>query len=127
MFGNDYPTADGTGMRDYIHVTDLAKGHVAALGYLRQHPGLLTVNLGSGRPASVLQLIASFARASGRTIPYEVTERRAGDLAQYWAEPALAERLLGWRAELDLDRMCADAWRWQDGEARRRSAAAPAA
>lgn len=126
VFGNDYPTADGTGMRDYIHVTDLAKGHVAALKYLRQHPGVLTVNLGSGRPASVLQLIASFARASGRTIPYEVTERRAGDLAQYWAEPALAEQLLGWRAELDLDRMCADAWRWQDGEARRR-AAAPAA
>lgn len=127
VFGNDYPTVDGTGMRDYIHVTDLAKGHLAALRYLRQHPGLLTVNLGSGRPASVLQLVDSFARASGRPIPYEVAERRAGDLAQYWAEPALAERLLGWRAELDLDRMCADAWRWQDGEARRRAAAAPAA
>ncbi len=127
VFGNDYPTVDGTGMRDYIHVTDLAKGHLAALRYLRQHPGLLTVNLGSGRPASVLQLVDSFARASGRPIPYEVAERRAGDLAQYWAEPALAERLLGWRAELDLDRMCADAWRWQDGEARRRAGAAPAA
>ena len=127
VFGNDYPTVDGTGMRDYIHVTDLAKGHLAALRYLRQHPGLLTVNLGSGRPASVLQLVDSFARASGRPIPYEVAERRAGDLAQYWAEPALAERLLGWSAELDLDRMCADAWRWQDGEARRRAAAAPAA
>ena len=126
VFGGDYPTADGTGMRDYIHVTDLAKGHLAALRYLRQHPGLLTVNLGSGRPASVLQLIASFARASGRPIPYEVTARRAGDLAQYWADPALAEQLLGWRVELDLDRMCADAWRWQDGEARRRAAAAAA-
>lgn len=123
VFGNDYATVDGTGVRDYIHVTDLAKGHLAALKHLRQHPGLLTVNLGSGRPASVLQLIASFARASGRPIPYEVIERRAGDLAQYWADPALAERLLGWRAELDLDRMCADAWRWQDGEARRRAAA----
>ena len=124
VFGNDYPTVDGTGVRDYIHVTDLAKGHLAALNYLRQHTGLLTLNLGSGRPASVLEMIASFARACGRPIPYEVVARRPGDLAAYWADPASAEQLLGWRAELDLDRMCLDAWRWQDGEARRQAACA---
>lgn len=124
VFGNDYPTVDGTGVRDYIHVTDLAKGHLAALNYLRQHRGLLTVNLGTGCPVSVLEMVASFARASGRPIPYEVVARRPGDVAQCWADPALAQRLLGWRAELDLDRMCRDAWRWQDGEARRQAAAA---
>ncbi|MET1116917.1 MAG: UDP-glucose 4-epimerase GalE [Comamonas sp.] len=119
VFGGDYATVDGTGVRDYIHVTDLARGHLAALEYLRQHTGLLTVNLGTGQPVSVLEMVAGFARASGRPIPYEVVARRPGDVAQCWADPALAERLLGWRAELDLDRMCADAWRWQDGEARR--------
>lgn len=124
VFGSDYPTVDGTGVRDYIHVTDLAKGHLAALRYLRQHRGLLTVNLGTGRPVSVLEMVASFGRASGRSIPYEIVDRRPGDVAECWADPANAERLLGWRAELDLDRMCADAWRWQDGEARRRAGSA---
>lgn len=118
VFGNDYPTPDGTGTRDYIHVTDLAAGHVAALRYLRQNTGLLTVNLGTGRPVSVLDMVRSFEKASGRPVPYEVVARRPGDVAQCWADPAQAEHLLGWKAELDVDRMCADAWRWQNGVAR---------
>lgn len=118
VFGNDYPTPDGTGTRDYIHVMDLAAGHVAALRYLRQNTGLLTVNLGTGRPVSVLEMVRSFEKASGRPVPYAVVARRPGDVAQCWADPGLAERLLGWKAELDVDRMCADAWRWQNGVAR---------
>ena len=118
VFGNDYPTPDGTGTRDYIHVMDLAAGHVAALRYLRQNMGLLTVNLGTGRPVSVLEMVRSFEKASGRPVPYTVVARRPGDVAQCWADPGLAERLLGWKAELDVDRMCADAWRWQNGMAR---------
>jgi len=118
VFGNDYPTPDGTGTRDYIHVMDLAAGHVAALCYLRQNMGLLTVNLGTGRPVSVLEMVRSFEKASGRPVPYAVVARRPGDVAQCWADPGLAERLLGWKAELDVDRMCADAWRWQNGVAR---------
>ena len=118
VWGNDYPTPDGTGVRDYIHVCDLAEGHVAALRYLRAYPGLLTVNLGTGRPASVLQMVQSFERASGRAVPYRIMARRPGDVAQCWADPSLAERLLGWRAQRDLDSMCADAWRWQNGVAR---------
>lgn len=118
VFGNDYPTPDGTGTRDYIHVMDLAAGHVAALRYLRQNMGLLTVNLGTGRPVSVLEMVRSFEKASGRPVPYAVVARRQGDVAQCWADPGLAERLLGWKAELDVDRMCADAWRWQNGVAR---------
>lgn len=115
VFGGDYPTPDGTGQRDYIHVTDLAAGHVAALRYLRKHTGLLTVNLGTGRPVSVLEMVRSFEKASSRPVPYEIVARRLGDVAQCWADPALAEQLLGWKAELDVDRMCADAWRWQSG------------
>ena len=118
VWGNDYPTPDGTGVRDYIHVCDLADGHLAALRYLRDHPGLLTVNLGTGRPASVLDMVQSFERASGRAVPYRIMARRPGDVAQCWADPTLAERLLGWRAQRDLDSMCADAWRWQNGVAR---------
>lgn len=118
VYGDDYATPDGTGTRDYIHVTDLAAGHVAALRYLRTHTGLLTVNLGTGRPVSVLEMVKSFEKASGQPVPYQVVARRAGDVAQCWADPALAERLLGWKAELDVDRMCADAWRWQSGMAR---------
>lgn len=118
VYGDDYPTPDGTGVRDYIHVCDLADGHVAALRYLRQNPGLLTVNLGTGRPVSVLEMVRGFERASGRPVPYKIVARRPGDVAQCWADPALAEQLLGWRARLDLDRMCQDAWRWQDGTAR---------
>lgn len=113
VFGNDYPTPDGTGVRDYIHVCDLADGHVAALRYLALHSGLLTVNLGTGRPVSVLELIRSFERASGRPIPIQVAPRRPGDVAQSWADPSRAQLLLGWRAQHDIDRMCQDAWRWQ--------------
>ncbi|MCO5112193.1 MAG: UDP-glucose 4-epimerase GalE [Burkholderiaceae bacterium] len=118
VYGNDYPTPDGTGVRDYIHVCDLADGHVAALRYLQQHPVLLTVNLGTGRPVSVLEMVRGFEQASGRPVPYQVVARRPGDVAACWADPALAERLLGWKARHGIARMCQDAWRWQDGVAR---------
>ncbi|RYF67176.1 MAG: UDP-glucose 4-epimerase GalE [Comamonadaceae bacterium] len=118
VYGDDYATPDGTGVRDYIHVSDLADGHVAALRYLREQPGLLTVNLGTGQPVSVLEMVRGFEKASGRPVPYQVVARRPGDVAQCWADPAQAEQLLGWRARHGLDRMCQDAWRWQDGTAR---------
>ncbi len=118
IFGGDYPTPDGTGMRDYIHVSDLAEGHVAALRYLREHPGLLTVNLGSGQPVSVLQMVQAFEQASGQSVPYRIAERRAGDVPAYWADPGAAERLLNWRTHRTLEQMCADVWRWQNGAAR---------
>jgi UDP-glucose 4-epimerase len=96
-------------------VCDLADGHVAALRYLRDHPGLLTVNLGTGRPVSVLDMVRAFERASGRAVPYRIVDRRPGDVAQCWADPSLAQQLLGWSAQLGLDQMCEDAWRWQTG------------
>ncbi|TDG12861.1 UDP-glucose 4-epimerase GalE [Seongchinamella unica] len=114
VFGNDYPTPDGTGVRDYIHVVDLAEGHVAALAYVLQTPGVMTVNLGTGTGVSVLDMVRAFERASGRTIPYRIVERRAGDIAECWADPALAESLLGWKATRSLEQMCADTWRWQE-------------
>ena len=113
VFGNDYPTPDGTGVRDYIHVQDLADGHVAALRRLLQAPGSITVNLGTGRGHSVLDLVAAYAAASGRAVPYQIVARRPGDVAACYADPALAKRLLGWQARHGLDRMCADSWRWQ--------------
>jgi UDP-glucose 4-epimerase len=113
VFGSDYETPDGTGVRDYIHVVDLAQGHVAALRRLLAHPGSLTVNLGTGRGYSVLELIAAYERASGRRVPYEVAPRRPGDVAACWADPRLASELLGWTATRDLDAMCTDSWRWQ--------------
>jgi UDP-glucose 4-epimerase len=113
VFGNDYATPDGTGVRDYIHVTDLAEGHVAALRRLLDHPGSLTVNLGTGRGYSVLDLVRAYEAASGRSVPYEIVPRRPGDVAACWADPALARKLLGWEARLDLARMCEDSWRWQ--------------
>ncbi|MBI5258991.1 MAG: UDP-glucose 4-epimerase GalE [Burkholderiales bacterium] len=113
VFGNDYPTPDGTGVRDYIHVSDLAEGHVAALRRLLDHPGSLTVNLGTGRGYSVLELVRAYAAASGREVPYEVVARRPGDVAACYADPTLARTLLGWQAHHALDRMCADSWRWQ--------------
>ncbi len=122
VFGDDYATPDGTGQRDYIHVCDLVEGHSAALRYLRQHPGLLTVNLGTGTPTSVLEMVHSFEQASGRPVPYQVVARRPGDVAACWADPSLAEQLLGWRATRTIDAMCQDAWRWQDGVARQLSA-----
>ena len=118
VFGGDYATSDGTGVRDYIHVCDLADGHVAALRYLQAHAGLLTLNLGTGRPVSVLEMVSAFERASGHPVPYQIVPRRPGDVAQCWADPALAERMLGWKARHGVDRMCQDAWRWQDGVAR---------
>jgi UDP-glucose 4-epimerase len=113
VFGADYDTPDGTGVRDYLHVVDLAEGHVAALRRLLAGDKNLTVNLGTGRGSSVLELVRAFERASGRPIPYDVAPRRPGDVASCYADPSLAERLLGWRATRDLDAMCADTWRWQ--------------
>ena len=115
VFGNDYPTADGTCVRDYIHVVDLARAHVAALDFLRGQPQgeELTVNLGTGCGYSVLEVIRAFEAASGQPIPYTFTDRRPGDVAACYADPSLAHRLLGWRAELGLRRMCEDVWRWQ--------------
>ena len=142
VWGNDYPTPDGTGVRDYIHVVDLAEGHLAALEALsakaRAHtsvlsthpsvlpltlspqssalipaPSLITVNLGTGQGHSVLEMVKAFEKASGRTIPYQIASRRAGDIAQCWADPSLAHELLAWKAKRGLDQMCADGWRWQ--------------
>jgi UDP-glucose 4-epimerase len=113
VFGNDYPTPDGTGVRDYIHVTDLAEGHVAALRWLLANTGSLTVNLGTGQGYSVLDLVHAYEAASGRSVPYEIVPRRPGDIAACWADPALARELLGWEAKLNLTRMCEDSWRWQ--------------
>jgi UDP-glucose 4-epimerase len=113
VFGNDYPTPDGTGVRDYIHVVDLAEGHVAALARLMDHPGSFTVNLGTGNGSSVLEVVAAYARASGREVPYRIMPRRPGDVAACWADPARAHEVLGWRARYDLARMCEDSWRWQ--------------
>ena len=115
VFGNDYPTPDGTGVRDYIHVVDLAKGHLAALAALARQGGLLTVNLGTGRGYSVLEMVKAFEQASGRPVPYRIAPRRAGDIATCYADPSLAASLFGWRAEKGLQDMCADAWRWQSG------------
>ena len=113
VYGNDYPTPDGTGVRDYIHVSDLADGHVAALRRLLDAPGSVTVNLGTGRGHSVLALVAAYAGASGRPVPYDIVARRPGDVAACWADPTRARQLLGWQAQHDLDRMCQDSWRWQ--------------
>ncbi len=112
VFGNDYPTPDGTGLRDYIHVDDLARGHVLALSYLGKNPGSLTVNLGTEKPYSVLQMIAAFEKVSGKNIPYEFVERRPGDLAEYYANSSLAKKLLNWKAEHEIERMCEDTWRF---------------
>ncbi len=113
VFGNDYNTPDGTGVRDYIHVQDLAHGHSLALRYLLGDKGSLTVNLGTGRGYSVLDLIKAFERASGQTIPYDIVSRRPGDVDACYADPSQAQALLGWRATRDLDAMCIDSWRWQ--------------
>jgi UDP-glucose 4-epimerase len=113
IFGNNYPTPDGTGVRDYIHVTDLAAGHVEVLGKLRSNPGLLVYNLGTGRGWSVLEMIAAFERASGRKISFRIAPRRAGDVAVCYADASKAKAELGWEARRGVDEMCADTWRWQ--------------
>ena len=112
VFGNDYPTPDGTGLRDYIHVDDLAQGHLLALRYLEDRPGALTVNLGTGKPYSVLEMIATFEKVSGKKIPYDLVERRSGDLAEYYANSDLAKTVLGWEAKHGIERMCEDTWRF---------------
>lgn len=113
IYGDDYSTPDGTGVRDYIHVCDLAEGHVAAVNRLFKSNGCFTVNLGTGKGYSVLEVVAAFERASGRQIGFKLVGRRAGDVAECYADPALAQRLLGWRARRGLDQMCQDAWKWQ--------------
>ncbi len=113
VYGGDYATPDGTGVRDYIHVCDLAAGHVAALRRLFDDSGSLTVNLGTGRGYSVLELVQAYENASGRPVAYRIVARRPGDVAACYADPALAQQRLGWRAQHGLDRMCADSWRWQ--------------
>ncbi|MGE5522722.1 MAG: UDP-glucose 4-epimerase GalE [Rhodospirillaceae bacterium] len=113
VFGNDYPTADGTGVRDYIHVVDLAIGHVKALELLNSGPGLRTYNLGTGRGYSVMEMIAAFETATGSPIPYKVVGRRPGDIATCYADPTLAQNEMGWKAQRGIVEMCADAWRWQ--------------
>ena len=113
VFGDDYDTPDGTGVRDYIHVVDLAKGHVKAINYIFSNPGLDVINLGTGVGYSVLDMVKAFGKACGKEIPYEIKPRRAGDIAMCYADPAKAARVLGWKAEKGLDEMCADTWRWQ--------------
>ncbi|MGZ8983662.1 MAG: UDP-glucose 4-epimerase GalE [Methylotenera sp.] len=113
IFGGDYSTPDGTGVRDYIHVMDLALGHLAALDYLARDTGLLTVNLGTGRGYSVLEMVNAFEKACDKPVPYRIVERRSGDVAQSYADPSEAERFLGWKAHFSLEDMCRDAWRWQ--------------
>jgi UDP-glucose 4-epimerase len=113
VYGNDYATPDGTGVRDYIHVVDLAHGHLKAIERLSSHPGLLTYNLGTGRGYSVLEVVAAFEKACGRQIPYRIVERRPGDVAASYADPAKARQELGWEARRGIDDMCADTWRWQ--------------
>lgn len=113
VFGNDYDTPDGTGVRDYIHVVDLAAGHVKAIEKLKSNPGVEIYNLGTGKGYSVLQVVAAFEKACGHKIPYEIKERRAGDIAVCYCDPGKAERELGWTARYGIDEMCEDTWRWQ--------------
>ena len=113
VFGNDYNTHDGTGVRDYIHVVDLAKGHIAALRYAEKHTGCTAVNLGTGKGYSVLDIVKAFEAANGIKIPYIITDRRPGDVETLYADPKLAEEMLGWRAEKSIEDMCRDTWRWQ--------------
>ncbi len=113
VYGADYPTKDGTGVRDYIHVGDLARGHLSALNRLHDRPGVLTLNLGTGRGYSVLEMVRAFSAASGRPVPCRIVERRPGDIAEFYADPARAREILGWEATFGIDAMCADSWRWQ--------------
>lgn len=113
VFGDDYDTPDGTGVRDYIHISDLAEGHIKALQKLSEHPGLVTYNLGTGVGYSVLEIIKSFEKACGKKIPYKIAPRRAGDIDMCYADPLKAKEELGWEAARGIDKMCEDAWRWQ--------------
>jgi UDP-glucose 4-epimerase len=118
VFGGDYPTSDGTGVRDYIHVVDLARGHLAALDALRQRTGVLIANLGTGRGYSVLEMVRAFSAASDKAVPYRVVGRRPGDIARCYADPSFALKVLGWKAQLGIEAMCADTWRWQQWAAK---------
>jgi len=118
VFGDDYPTVDGTGVRDYIHVMDLVEGHVATLDYLDEHAGLHTINLGTGNGVSVLEMVRAYESVSGEKVPFEVVGRRAGDIATCWADPSLAKAELNWSATRGLIQMCEDSWRWQKGNPR---------
>ena len=118
VFGNDYPTPDGTGVRDYIHVVDLARGHVAALEYSQKHKGCEVFNLGTGQGYSVLDLVKTFERVNGVKIPYEIVDRRPGDIATCYADTHKAESMLGWKAEKGIEDMCRDSWRWQQNISR---------
>ena len=113
MYGNDYDTPNGTGDRDYIHVVDLAKGHVAAINKIKENPGVKIYNLGTGKGYSVLDVIHAFGKACGKEIPYEIKPRRAGDIASCYSDASLAKKELGWEAQYDIDEMCADSWKWQ--------------
>ena len=113
VFGNDYPTPDGTGVRDYIHVVDLARGHVDALTYAENHAGWEAINLGTGRGSSVLEVIAAFEKACGKKLPYKVLQRRAGDIAANWCCPDKAEKLLGWKAQYGIAEMCSSSWKFE--------------
>ena len=113
VFGNDYPTPDGTGVRDYIHVVDLARGHVAALKYLLEHTGERVFNLGTGEGYSVLDMVRSFEKANGVKVPYDIVERRPGDVAECYADPSRSEKELGWKTQFSLEKMCRDSWNWQ--------------
>lgn len=115
VWGDDYPTHDGTGVRDYIHVVDLAIGHLKALEWLRTHAECRAINLGTGTGYSVLDMVRAFERGSGKPVPYRIAQRRPGDVAACYADPALSRELLGWQAERGIDAMCADTWRWQHG------------
>ncbi len=113
VFGNDYPTPDGTGVRDYIHVVDLARGHVAALDWMNGREGVEVFNLGTGKGSSVLEVVAAFSKACGKELPYVIRERRGGDIAANWCDASKAERMLGWKAQYDINDMCRDSWNWQ--------------
>lgn len=113
VFGDDYPTPDGTGVRDYIHVVDLAKGHVAALAWMNGKSGVEVFNLGTGKGTSVLEVIRAFSKACGKELPYVIKPRRGGDIAANWCDASKAERLMGWKAQYDIDDMCRDSWNWQ--------------
>ena len=113
VFGNDYPTPDGTGIRDYIHVVDLAVGHIKALDKLEANPGVVTYNLGTGKGYSVLDMVSAFEKASGKKVPYEIVNRRPGDVASCYADPSKSGVELGWYAKKGIEEMCADSWRWQ--------------
>lgn len=113
VFGDDYPTRDGTGVRDYIHVVDLAEGHLRAMDKLEENPGVVTYNLGTGTGYSVLEMVETFENVTGQSVPYQITDRRPGDIAEVYADPSLARQELGWETRYGLEEMCRDAWRWQ--------------